>query len=60
MLLTFVYCPGVNTFLGGAPCPWYCWAIVAAFGVLIHLINEVRKYCIRQWPMHPAVRWFKF
>jgi len=60
LLLIFVYVPGINEFLGGAPCPWYCWAIVAAFGVFIFAYNELRKYCIRHWPMNPIVRCFKF
>jgi len=60
LLLIFVYCPGVNDFLGGAPCPWYCWLIVAAFGTFIFAYNELRKYCIRHWPQNPVVRAFKF
>src|SRR4051794_34192034 len=58
LLLLFVYCPGVNTFIGGAPCPWYCWAIVAFFGVLVFALNELRKYCVRTWPNNGVVRCF--
>ena len=52
--------PGVNDFLEGAPAPWYCWAIVGAFGLFIFAYNELRKYCIRRWPDNPVVNCFSF
>uniref|UniRef100_A0AC34F4S3 Cation-transporting P-type ATPase N-terminal domain-containing protein n=1 Tax=Panagrolaimus sp. ES5 TaxID=591445 RepID=A0AC34F4S3_9BILA len=33
MLAAMVYIPGLNTFLGGAPVPVQCWAVVAAFDI---------------------------
>ncbi|KAI1723202.1 e1-E2 ATPase domain-containing protein [Ditylenchus destructor] len=60
MLLIFVYVPGVNSFLGGAPVPWQSWAVVAVVGMFVFSYNEVRKYCIRRWPENKIVRAFKF
>ncbi|PAV74836.1 hypothetical protein WR25_27326 [Diploscapter pachys] len=60
MLAIFVYVPGVNEFLGGAPVPVWCWVIVAVYSIGIFFFNEIRKYCIRHWPKNPIVRIFKF
>uniref|UniRef100_A0A915DWP8 P-type Cu(+) transporter n=1 Tax=Ditylenchus dipsaci TaxID=166011 RepID=A0A915DWP8_9BILA len=40
ILLIYVYMPGVHSFLGGAPVPWQCWAIVAAFGVFVFVTTS--------------------
>ncbi|PAV71365.1 hypothetical protein WR25_24339 isoform C [Diploscapter pachys] len=60
MLMVFVYVPGINEFLGGAPVPVWCWVIVAVYSIGIFFFNEIRKYCIRRWPKNPIVRIFKF
>uniref|UniRef100_A0A915EEG3 P-type Cu(+) transporter n=1 Tax=Ditylenchus dipsaci TaxID=166011 RepID=A0A915EEG3_9BILA len=60
LLLIYVYVPGVNTFLGGAPAPWQCWVVVGLFGIFVFGYNELRKYCIRRWPQNNIVRMFKF
>jgi len=60
LLLLFVYCPGLNAWLGGAPTGWAPWVIVGVSGVLIFFFNEARKYCCRHWPDNNVVRFFKF
>jgi len=56
----YVYCPHLNEFLGGAPIPWQCWAIVAAMGIFINVYNELRKLAIRTWPKNRVVQWLKW
>ncbi|KAI1704572.1 e1-E2 ATPase domain-containing protein [Ditylenchus destructor] len=60
LLLIYVYVPGVNTFLGGAPAPWQAWVVTAVFGLFILSYNELRKFCIRRWPHNKIVGAFKF
>uniref|UniRef100_A0A915DYZ5 Cation-transporting P-type ATPase N-terminal domain-containing protein n=1 Tax=Ditylenchus dipsaci TaxID=166011 RepID=A0A915DYZ5_9BILA len=52
----YVYCPGFNEFIGGAPIPLECWGLVAAVGMFIFTYNEIRKWCIRKWPTNSIVR----
>uniref|UniRef100_A0A1I8AYZ5 Cation_ATPase_N domain-containing protein n=1 Tax=Meloidogyne hapla TaxID=6305 RepID=A0A1I8AYZ5_MELHA len=56
----YVYLPGLNEFLGGAPIPWQCWVVVAAVGIFINIYNEIRKYFIRHYPKNKIVRLFKW
>jgi len=60
LLVLYVYCPGLNSFMGGAPAPWFCWPIAGCFGLIILGYNEARKYFVRNWPNNPVVRIFKF
>ncbi|KAL3100665.1 hypothetical protein niasHT_020944 [Heterodera trifolii] len=60
LIICFVYMPGVNSFLGGAPIPWHCWAVVAAVGLFINAYNEIRKYFVRNYPQNRIVRCFKW
>ncbi|KAI1707298.1 e1-E2 ATPase domain-containing protein [Ditylenchus destructor] len=56
----YVYMPGFNEFIGGAPIPWPCWLIVAGVGLYMFAFNEMRKFCIRRWSRNKYVRWFKW
>jgi len=49
LVLSYVYLPGLNTFLGGAPIPWQCWAIVSAVSLSLCVYNEFRKLLIRHF-----------
>jgi len=60
LICAYVYLPGLNWFLGGAPIPWTCWAVVAAVGLFINVCNEVRKLFIRCCPRNLVVRFFKW
>ncbi|KAL3101482.1 hypothetical protein niasHT_020801 [Heterodera trifolii] len=60
LIISFVYMPGLNSFLGGAPIPWHCWAVVAAVGIFINAYNEIRKYFVRNYPQNRIVRCFKW
>uniref|UniRef100_A0AC34G273 Cation-transporting P-type ATPase C-terminal domain-containing protein n=1 Tax=Panagrolaimus sp. ES5 TaxID=591445 RepID=A0AC34G273_9BILA len=60
LILIFVYCPGINEFIGGAPIPWTSWAVVAVVGWILILQGEVRKYFIRKYPQNSIVRLFKW
>ncbi|KAI3420118.1 hypothetical protein GPALN_003443 [Globodera pallida] len=60
LIICFVYMPGLNHFLGGAPIPWQCWAVVAAVGMFINVYNEIRKYFVRHYPQNRIVRCFKW
>uniref|UniRef100_A0A914QDV6 Cation-transporting P-type ATPase C-terminal domain-containing protein n=1 Tax=Panagrolaimus davidi TaxID=227884 RepID=A0A914QDV6_9BILA len=60
MLIAMVYIPGLNTFLGGAPIPLQCWAVVAGFGIFLIVLNELRKYFCRKYPRNKIVRLFKW
>uniref|UniRef100_A0A914PZW4 Cation-transporting P-type ATPase C-terminal domain-containing protein n=1 Tax=Panagrolaimus davidi TaxID=227884 RepID=A0A914PZW4_9BILA len=60
MLIAMVYVPGLNTFLGGAPIPLQCWAVVAGFGIFLIVLNELRKYFCRKYPRNKIVRLFKW
>lgn len=58
LLGIFVYCPGIDTWLGGAPVPVTSWGVVAAIGLLIFAYNETRKFFIRKAPKNRIVRAF--
>jgi len=60
LIACFVYVPGLNELLGGAPIPWQCWTVVAAVGVSIFAYNEGRKYCIRAYPESRVVHYLKW
>ncbi|KAI1703335.1 e1-E2 ATPase domain-containing protein [Ditylenchus destructor] len=60
LLCAFIYTPGVNTFMGGAPIPLECWGIVAGMGLFILFYNEMRKLYIRRFPRSTLTRYIKW
>ncbi len=60
MIVCFIYVPGVDNLLGGAPIPWQCWVLVAAVGVAIFAYNEARKFLIRNFSDNPLVHYLKW
>lgn len=59
LLGIFVYVPGINTFLSGAPVPIYSWLVVAGVSMIIFAYNEIRKLGIRKYPDNFIVKLFK-
>ncbi|KAK0401820.1 hypothetical protein QR680_015990 [Steinernema hermaphroditum] len=56
----FVYVPGINFIMGGAPPPYPVWFFPVGVGVALWIYNETRKYIIRKDPHNPCIHAFKW
>jgi sodium/potassium-transporting ATPase subunit alpha len=60
ILFVIIFVPPIQSIVGVQPPPLFVWAIPFGVGLLLLLVNEIRKHFIRRSPNNAVVKLFKW